>query len=660
MINQQKIYIDIDEEITTVIDQLHQVQGNNIALVVPQHALLLQSVVNLKLLSREARKYNKNIVIMTQDEDGIAFATRAGIVTQPFVADTHSNVVKSQVVNPVHMDKNNNNSNTSNMPSNTTVQQRQSVSGMGSQSFDKSVSGQKHIVAGISARQVTSANQQTNVEQVNNYVDERAAHNNQMSSISQKEQSVNMHTKPSHQSNPVRAQQVNTVQKKEGDNFSEYEQTLSDARLSKAAEHSSNTKQTTNDYSAKNIKVDVNKDKKKKKQAKNIKMPKSTSSAMKGFVWGGIALVIIIISIIVLPKTTIDIEPKRIDIDESMEMTAKTDQDTYDGERRIIPARAIERDVTFTKTFDATGSGDVSAQNAQGTIKIFNEYSTKPQPLVATTRFLSEDGVLFRLVNAATVPGMNGDEPGSVEALVIADESGVIGNIEPSRFSIPGFDGSPKSDKFYATSDKSMSGGGTGGTGVTIVTAEDIARAKVEMTTEVAGYIVEQTTGLLRPENEVLTEEGIKYEEVRSEANVSEGTMTDQFMYEIVSNVKALVFSEDDVLGVMESNLAEEYSQYSEDDVNVELSYDNLDVDFENETIKMNTHGTAYVVATVDLDSFSQDILGKKHDDLLDIMNDSYSDEIEKITIDSVIPGFPAFIANRISRFEFMTNLFVR
>lgn len=658
MVNQQKIYIDIDEEITTVIDQLHQIQSNNVALVVPQHALLLQSVVNLKLLSREAKKYNKNIVIMTQDEDGIAFATRAGIVTQPFVADTHNNVVKPQVVNteyPTEKKKTSSTPSSSSIQRQTIAQPRQFVSEIGSQSFDKGVSGQKHAVAGISARQVTSANQQGSVEQVNDYVDERSAHNNQMSNISQKKQSVNMHPKPNHQPNSVIAQQTKTVQRKE--DFGEYEQTLSDARLAKSNEHANNTNQIANNYSTKNIKVDIKKD---KKQSKNMTMSKSMGSAMKGFVLVGIILVIIIILIIGLPKTIINIEPKRIDIDESMEMTAKTDQDTYDGERRIIPARAIERDITFTKTFDATGSGDVNAQNAQGTIRIFNEYSTKSQPLVATTRFLSEDGVLFRLVNATTVPGMNGDEPGSVEALVIADESGIVGNIEPSRFSIPGFDGNPKEDKFYATSDKPMSGGGTGGTGVTIVTAEDIARAKVEMTTEVAGYIVEQTTGLLRPENEVLTEECIKYEEVRSEASVSEGTMTDQFMYEIVSNVKALVFSEDDVLGVMESNLAEEYSQYSENDVDVELNYDDLNVDFENETIKMNAHGAAYVVAIIDLDSFGQDILGKKHDDLLAIMNDSYSDEIEKITIESVIPGFPAFIANRISRFEFMTNLFVK
>lgn len=55
------------------------------------------------------------------------------------------------------------------------------------------------------------------------------------------------------------------------------------------------------------------------------------------------------------------------------------------------------------------------------------------QPLVATTRLLSQDGVLFRLKKGVTVPAN-----GSVTAEVYADQKGVSGNIAPTNFTIPG------------------------------------------------------------------------------------------------------------------------------------------------------------------------------------------------------------------------------
>ncbi|MEA3323247.1 MAG: hypothetical protein U9Q12_03410, partial [Patescibacteria group bacterium] len=196
-------------------------------------------------------------------------------------------------------------------------------------------------------------------------------------------------------------------------------------------------------------------------------------------------------------------------------------------------------------------------------------------------------------------------------------------------------------------------------TGVTIVTSDDIARAKDEMTKEMPQYIQDQISGLLRPENEVLVDDAITTEEIRSEANVSEGTMADQFMYEIVSHVKAIVFSEDDVLAVMESNLTDTQQQYDVEQVDVKVNYEDVQADFDNQTVKMKADGTANVVATVDVQSFKESILGKKHDELLGIMENEHGNEIEKITIESVVPGFPAFIANHISRFEFMTAVTV-
>lgn len=675
MINQnlqQKIYIDVDEEITTVIDHIYRVKGNDIALIVPQRALLLQSVVNLKLLAQEAKKYGKNIILMTRDEDGIAFAQRAGLIVQPFVAEGDEEEIEMSV--PLIQQEKKHVPKYAEKIMQEEPQQRTNTD-MGSQSFFGNDGAHGKNVAGVYAGQSSKSHvvrQEENTMHAHEQspqadTEQQVQKNHNINSVAGVYPSTHQNQMTGNSAAISQKQQVpQQSQNNEQEYLDEYEQSLRNAQLSNGAVSENTQLQSQQRKSpqqaytqVKKTENDIVKKSAKTKKHNDMAMSAGTGFAVKSFIFGGIVLVLCILFITILPKTKISLEPKHINMDETIEMTAKTDQSVYDAERRLVPARLIERDITFTKTFNATGSGDVKAQKAQGTITIFNEYNDKSQPLVATTRFLAEDGTLFRLVNQVTVPGMKGDEAGSVEALVIADVEGNGGNIGPTRFSVPGFEGSPKKDKFYATSEKDMAGGGAGGDAVAIVTEDDIEAAKTEMTEETLNYIMEQITGLLRPDNEVLIDENVTYEVIRSEANMSAGTMAEQFMYEVVSHVKVLVFSEDDVLAVMESDLTEKYHQYDANQVQVQVEYEDVISNFEEESIKMKAHGTADIVTTVDAESFKKDIVSKKHDELLKIMEDTYGDEIEKITIESVFPSFPSFIADRISRFEFMTDVIV-
>jgi len=60
-------YIDIDDEITTVLGKLRQDDSEEVFLVVPKRALIAQSLVNLKLLNKEARKIDKKIIFVSPD-----------------------------------------------------------------------------------------------------------------------------------------------------------------------------------------------------------------------------------------------------------------------------------------------------------------------------------------------------------------------------------------------------------------------------------------------------------------------------------------------------------------------------------------------------------------------------------------------------------------
>jgi hypothetical protein len=101
-------------------------------------------------------------------------------------------------------------------------------------------------------------------------------------------------------------------------------------------------------------------------------------------------------------------------------------------------------------------------KKAKGKVTFYNEYSPNSQSLVATTRLLSEDGKLFRLVDDVTIPGFKktteGIEAGIIEADVIASEFGEEYIIGPSTFSIPGFKetNEEKYLKLYAKSEENM------------------------------------------------------------------------------------------------------------------------------------------------------------------------------------------------------------
>ena len=73
------IYLEVDEEITSIIDRMHHNKANRFGLVVPRGATVLQSVVNLKLIKKEAEKLDKTIAIITLDKIGRNLAAQIGL-----------------------------------------------------------------------------------------------------------------------------------------------------------------------------------------------------------------------------------------------------------------------------------------------------------------------------------------------------------------------------------------------------------------------------------------------------------------------------------------------------------------------------------------------------------------------------------------------------
>lgn len=88
------LYIEIDDEVTTIYDKLVKLKFKSVYLVVPHRAVLFQSAINLKILKRKAEDLDKKIFVVTNDPSGYNLAKRVGLeVFDKLEADGHPSLV---------------------------------------------------------------------------------------------------------------------------------------------------------------------------------------------------------------------------------------------------------------------------------------------------------------------------------------------------------------------------------------------------------------------------------------------------------------------------------------------------------------------------------------------------------------------------------------
>ncbi len=267
--------------------------------------------------------------------------------------------------------------------------------------------------------------------------------------------------------------------------------------------------------------------------------------------WGVLGGLVLIVGIglglfVLFPKATITIEPQMAEQVIRFQATATTEggngNDTFSG--RIA---TLERSVQIS--FESTGASTGDTAKARGKIKIYNDFSKDAQSLVATTRFETKEGKIFRLLEGVTVPGVteNGGkrERGMVEATVVADQPGGDYNISPTTFTIPGFKGGPKYEKFVAESSQAFTGGGSGGSnsGQKVVSADDLNQAKAKALEEAKRVVEEELKTGLQSGETILTE-AIQFTERPGTVAPPVGAAQTNFTYEARFEAKAFIINE--------------------------------------------------------------------------------------------------------------------
>ena len=169
----------------------------------------------------------------------------------------------------------------------------------------------------------------------------------------------------------------------------------------------------------------------------------------KKYIYIGSAVLVVILGIVVssvFHSVNLTVTPKIFKTDVNANLTAK--KNAGGADLQFIPL-SIKK--IGSVTVKASGEEQVD-KKASGTIVIYNNYSSAPQRLIKNTRFQTTEGLIFRIDQSVVVPGKKGTVPGSVEAVVYADESSEKYNVGLKDFTIPGFKGDPRYTAFSAKS----------------------------------------------------------------------------------------------------------------------------------------------------------------------------------------------------------------
>jgi hypothetical protein len=583
----QTVYIDVDEEITSILDRIRREQVIDIFLIVPKGAMLLNSIINLKLLKKETEKMGKAVsIVAPNDNRAKIMIERAGIKAEDY------NLAMNERQLQQEMQKNINKQETDKIVSETVNE----IQHHPNTSTTSSVGTTSFFSAGKPAKEFNSTVQSDDTGQSVQQIETDKVISKQLTQQDQaQEQKVanNFNNKA----------EANSIQ--QNNSFSEGVVDTNDSRYN----YFNNHKEANTSMGQGGIVQKILKGKK--------------------FLLGGGFVLMSILGLIIwyfinYPKLELTVQPLNEKISEEVKVIADDSIQSVELDNGIIPGEYLEMSLEKTTEFKATGEKvvDKNGARARGVVTIFNYFSEKPQPLVKTTRVLSEGGKLFRLTKGIMVPGMKDGEPGKVDVTVQADKPGSDYNIDESKFTIEGFKGNPKYEKFKVSSSSKMTGGVTSdnASNKKMVSEVDLVNARKKVLKGLDDSLMEEIKKRLNPGQKIV-ESSVEKEIVSNKASHLAGTIADNFSYTIVYKIKIIAFDDDNlrniIKGKIQKKLGKEFALA--DDFKAEATRAIVDLDKKKLTIYVDVSGVAWF--KVDQKKIKENIIGLKIDEIKPLLN---------------------------------------
>ncbi|MDP3995651.1 MAG: hypothetical protein Q8P74_00125 [bacterium] len=322
-----------------------------------------------------------------------------------------------------------------------------------------------------------------------------------------------------------------------------------------------------------------------------------------------------------LSKAEINLWPNTEELSLEKDLTVSQGVDRTNASLGTIPAQTFQREKEVTATFQSSGTA-LKEEKARGVLRVYNDYSTSPQVLIATPRFVTPtddgEGKVFRTPVAVTIPGgtYEGGKliPGEIDVEVVADQSGPEYNIDASVFSIPGFAGTDKYTKFYGRSFEPMTGGLREERAV--VTKEDFDGAKDSLLKQAKEECEKLLAGELQSEevsskfyyfpNESLSE-------ITKEFPMAAiGEETEEFKFQVKASCQTLIFRKEDLWNFTKDSLLSLASQgYELYEESLKVNYSPQAINLESGEVAILLNASVKAYSGINVSNFKDALAGK-------------------------------------------------
>jgi len=446
------LYLEADEEITSVVDKLKGLEADSVGLVAPKGSTIVQSLVSLKLLQKQAKQLGKEISIVTSDEVGQNLASRIDLPVYTDVKSRKPVVPKANIEpendGPIELDmgKESDDTATEEIKPKTAEDEDEEDYGNLPKDFEvhryddkeekKGSQAVEAVVVGAMAEEAEKAE----AADVATDVAEEAPKSGEMSS-----QIVNSDISSEKPKQDFSTRHVGEQRNEHADRDE-----LEAARPITANDHKSSIK-------------------------KSRKSPKAAIIITASVV---LFLALLVAADLAIAKLQINLSIPADPITKSVLVSVEKDRTSSDFAGGAISGTQLSKDVQVSDTFKATGQKD-AGEKAKGTLTFKNSYPTA-QAIAAGTTVRSSGGVEFVLdqdisVAGATLNGVGDKVLGSATGLVTAKQTGLTANLAASTSYV-----------VSSLSNITISGATAGGTSkkVTILTKSDLDSAKTALTTK--------------------------------------------------------------------------------------------------------------------------------------------------------------------------------
>ena len=535
-------YIEIDEEIISTVGRLRKTSETENIFVFPKRSLILQSIINLKLLGREATKLGKTVIIMTQDEQGMRLAEKAGLRTQEY-QDKVLREYRQEA--PARFTVRHGDTIPMPVATDEPIGLRRSDE-IGSESFyrntgasSKSLAQHPNLpttpVPSILARKPAQSLRVRNASPpmqtaLNSTREVPKTPQSQGGIGSRREERSSVPNESGSRINGARKEQLRR---------------LFEGRA--AGKNTAGNPVPQLVSAPPSIPV-----------SKQVISPQGQRPWLWSLLGSGLFIGVVLIGYFFLrPEAIIILEPQTATQTVKLSLVGLVDAGLA-GE--TIPVRYIEEEKTVRISREATGKNIGNEAKASGTLTIINAFSEAPQSLVATTRFETSDGKIYRLIDGVTIPGMTTVEgkvvPGRIDARVIADMAGEKFNLSAGTLSIPGFKGGAKFDKITAEVKSALTGGGESAGTALRVSEGDREQAKTAASEEAKKTVIDGLMGSVQAGEQVF-EPSFQVTTIGTPSAPDIGTVTERFEYEARFQVKGFIISKAAINNIIERQTME-------------------------------------------------------------------------------------------------------